>query len=103
MSKPMSPRNKVMSLTLHASNYTIDSEEHEYSTTDITNVIKLVYNNNYHIDKIPEIRRIKKKSQTKKINLASNDLLQYVGLSEDEYELQKQQSAMNISPSHTED
>ena len=48
---------------------------------------------NHHVDSIPEItkRSTKGKTTTKKINFAQNDLLQYIGLTDEEYENQKKQ------------
>ena len=82
-----------MSLAILANNFQDLSEENEYFTVNIRTIVKLVLEKNYHVDCIPERskRSAKKKTTTKKINFAQNDLLQYIGLTDEEYENQKKQ------------
>ena len=89
--KGRSPRNKAMSLAILAKNFQDLSEENEYFTVNIMTIVKLVLEKNYHVDSIAEItkRSSKKKTATKKINFVQNDLLQYIGLTDEEYENQK--------------
>ena len=42
-------------------------------------------------------RSTKKKTTTKKINFAQNNLLQYIGLTDEEYENQKKQSQIKLN------
>ena len=94
ITKGRSPRNKVMSLAILANNFQDLLEENEYFTVIIRTIVKLVLEKNFHVDSIPEITKksTKKKTTTKKINFAQNDLLQYIGLMNEEYENQKKQS-----------
>ena len=89
--KGRSPRNKAMSLAILAKNFQDLSEVNEYFTVNIMTIVKLVLEKNYHVDSIPEItkRSSKKKTTTKKINFVQSDLLQYIGLMDEEYENQK--------------
>ena len=88
-----------MSLAVLANNFQDLSEEIEYFTVNIRTIVKLVLEKNFHVDSIPEItkRSTKKKTTTKKINFAQNDLLQYIGLTNEEYENQKKQSQITLS------
>ena len=97
--KGRSPRNKAMSLAILAKNFQDLSEENEYFTVNIMTIVKLVLEKNYHVDSIPEItkRSSKKKTTTKKINFVQSDLLQYIGLTDEEYENHKKQSQITLS------
>ena len=99
ITKGRSPRNKAMSLAILANNFQDLSEESEYFTVNIRTMVKLVHEKNFHFDSIPEItkRSTKKKTTTKKINFAQNDLLQYIGLTNEEYENQKKQLEITLS------
>ena len=57
-------------------------DEYEYFTVNIMPIVKLVLEKNYHINSNTEItkRSAKKKTTTK------SDLLQYLGLTDEEYE-----------------
>ena len=85
------PRNKAMSLAILANSLQDLLEENEYFTVNIRTIVKLVLEKNFHVDNIPEItkRSTKKKTATKKINFAQNDLLQYIGLTNEEYGIRK--------------
>ena len=99
ITKGRSPRNKAMSLAILANNVQDLSEENEYFTVNIRTIVKLVLEKNYHVYFIPEIakRSTKKKTITKKINFGQNDLLQYIGLTDEEYENQKKQSQITLN------
>ena len=101
--KGRSPRNKAMSLAILAKNFQDLSEENEYFTVNIMTIVKLVLEKNYHVDSIPEIskRSSKKKTTTKKINFVQSDLLQYIGLTDEEYENQKKQSQIALNAYET--
>ena len=88
-----------MRIAILANNFQDLSEVNEYFTVNIRTIVKLVLEKNYHIDSTPEItkRSTKKKTTTKKINFAQNDLLQYIGLTNEEYENQKRQSQITLS------
>ena len=88
-----------MSLAILANSFQDLSEENEYFTVNIRSIVKLVLEKNYYVDCIPEIikRSTKKKTTTKKINFAQNDLLQYIGLTDEEYENQKKQSQITLN------
>ena len=77
ITKGRAPRNKAMSLAILANSFQDLSEENEYFTVNIRSIVKLVLEKNYYVDCIPEIikRSTKKKTTTKKINFAQNDLL----------------------------
>ena len=88
-----------MRIAILANNFQDLSEVNEYFTVNIRTIVKLVLEKNYHIDSTPEItkRSTKKKTTTKKINFKQNDLLQYIGLTNEEYENQKRQSQITLS------
>ena len=88
-----------MSLAISANNFQNLSEENEYFTVNTRTRVKLVLEKNYHVDCFPEItkRSTKKKTTTKKINFAQNNLLQYIGLTDEEYENQKKQSQIKLN------
>ena len=99
ITKGKSPRNKLMTLALLAKNFLGDPEEYYYINSKIKAVIQLVVEKRYHVDSLPEIRRrtVKPRNNTKKIDFGHNDLLEYIGLSEEEYEEQKKQSVISLS------
>ena len=68
--KGRSPRNKAMSLAILAKNFQDLFDENEYFTVNIPEITK---------------RSSKKKTTTKKINFVQSDLLQYIGLTDEEY------------------
>ena len=72
--KGRSPRNKAMSLAILAKNFQDLFDENEYFTVNIPEITK---------------RSSKKKTTTKKINFVQSDLFQYIGLTDEKYENQK--------------
>ena len=75
--KRKSPRNKAMSLTILVNSVQELPGKNEYFTVNISTIIKLVLEKNYHVDSISEKSKksTKKKRTTKKINFAQSDLI----------------------------
>ena len=88
-----------MSLGILANNVKDLSEENEYFTINTSTIVKLVLEKKLpwwlHSQDSPEVK--KKKTTTKEINFAQNDLLQYIGLTDEEYESQKKQSQITLN------
>ena len=88
-----------MSLGILANNVEDLSEENEYFTVNISTIVKLVLEKKLpwwlHSQDSPKVK--KKKTTTKEINFAQNDLLQYIGLTDEECESQKKQSQITLN------
>jgi len=92
--KGNSPRNKLMNCLLSFKGSPLVPLQNDY----MRSILKLIIQKVYHIDVLPNnpIRR-KSKNVVKRVQLESEDLLEHLGMTNEEFDLLKQQSHMSLT------
>lgn len=92
--KGNSPRNKLMNCLLSFKGSSFLPLQNDY----IRNILKLIIQKVYHIDVLPNnpVRR-KSKNVVKRVQLESEDLLEHLGMTNEEFDSLKQQSRMSLT------